>query len=48
LYANELEFIEVRDSESPEAHMNKYLKEYAETFKDNVLQSFSDRVRNGR
>lgn len=43
-YADTLEYIEVRDEESPEAHMSAFLEEYYKTFYENIVISLARRV----
>lgn len=44
LYADTLEYIEVHDSESPDDHMDAFLQQYAKTFNNHVLKSFTKEV----
>jgi hypothetical protein len=44
LYADELEYMEIRDLVSPEDHMNAFLKEYYKTFYENVVINLARRV----
>ena len=44
IYADELEYIPIKDDVSPNEHMGEFLKEYAKTFNNNVLKSFAKYV----
>ncbi|MEE1084297.1 MAG: hypothetical protein UH850_11290 [Paludibacteraceae bacterium] len=44
LYADQLEYIEIRDPESPEDHMNAFLEKYYKTFYENVIINLARRV----
>ena len=48
LYADELEYIEIRDPVSPDDHMDAFLQQYVKTFNNNVLKSFAKKVIKGR
>jgi hypothetical protein len=44
LYADQLEYIEIRDPESPEDHMDAFLEKYYKTFYENVIINLARQV----
>ena len=44
LYADTLQYIEIKDQISPDDKMEEYLKKYFKTFNQNVLASFAEQL----